>query len=128
MVVLLMSAANVVHDTCVAGCVYVHVCGVSVCVPVFVCVGMCLCSCVCVCVFRYSCVCIYMYIYIHVKDPISICRKRVGMKTRKHCTQERNNNKNKKQNKRLGSAVLWLLAFPNPNVPCIALGQESDQI
>ena len=60
-----------------------------------------------------------------VKDPISICRKRVGLtagdlETWKHCTQEKE--------KKLGSAILWLLAFPmenSLNFPCIALGQES---
>ena len=43
----------------------------------------------------------------HVKDPIYICRKRIGfaaggMEPRKHCTQGR----------KLGRAVLCLLAFP----------------
>ena len=65
----------------------------------------------------------------HVKDPISICRQRValtagGMETRKHCTYI--GKQNKKEN--LGSAVLWLLAFPRESSPifqCIAiLGQE----
>ena len=62
---------------------------------------------------------------VRVKDPVSICRTRAGltaggMETRKHCMQE--------GKKKLGSAVLWLLAFPDgssPNVPCIALGQDS---
>ena len=56
----------------------------------------------------------------HVKDPISMCRKRVGltasdMETQKHCTQ--------KERKKAG-----LLAFPrksSPSFPCIALGQDS---
>ena len=53
---------------------------------------------------------------VHVKEPISICRKRVvltagGMETQKHCTQ---GEKNKKQ---LGSAILWLLAFPGGKQP-----------
>ena len=44
----------------------------------------------------------------HDKDPIAVRRKRVrftadGMETRKYCT---------KKKKTLGSAVLWLLAFP----------------
>ena len=58
----------------------------------------------------------------HVNDPISICRKRVGltaggMETRKHCTQ--------KKKKRW--VAPWLLAFPgenSANFPCMALGQE----
>ena len=70
------------------------------------------------------CVCVRTartQIYAHVKDPISICYKRLGltaggMKTQKHCTQG--------TKKKLGSAVLWLLAFPgesSPNFLCLAL-------
>ena len=55
----------------------------------------------------------------HAKGPISICRKRVGLKvgsveTRKQCIH-----KNK-----LGSSILWLLTVPgksSPNCLCIAL-------
>ena len=62
-----------------------------------------------------------------VKHPLSICRKRVGltagdMETPKHFTQENI------LFKKLGSAVLWLLTFPeesSQNFLCIALGQES---
>ena len=62
----------------------------------------------------------------HVKDPISICRNWVGltssgMETRKHY-------KDWRRKKKLGSAVLWLLAFPRESIPkfiCIVLGQES---
>ena len=48
----------------------------------------------------------------HIKDPISICRKRIGltaggMETRKHCTQ----GKEEKSWLALYD-VLWLLAFP----------------
>ena len=58
---------------------------------------------------------IYPFILIfcaHV-NPISVCRKRVGltagsMKSWKHCTHE----KGKRKEKKMGSAVLWLLAFP----------------
>ena len=55
------------------------------------------------------------HICAHVKDLISICRKRVGlaaggMETHKHCTQG-------KENIKLGSAVLWLLAFPGGKQP-----------
>ena len=46
------------------------------------------------------------------------------METRKHCTQEEEN--------KLGSAVLWLLAFPggeaSPKFQCITLGQETYRI
>ena len=62
------------------------------------------------------------HICAHVKDPISICRKRVGltaggMKTRKHCVQE----EKEKKKKMLGSAVLWLLAFPGGKQPEFAV-------
>ena len=66
---------------------------------------------------------------VHVKDPIYICRKGVGltargMETGKHCAQEK-----QKAKKKLGSAVLWLLAFPGEKAARIsrafALGQES---
>ena len=43
-----------------------------------------------------------------------------GMETQKYCTQ-------KKKKKTLGSAILWLLAFPgesSPTFPCNALGQK----
>ena len=58
----------------------------------------------------------------HVKDPISICRKRVdltagGMKTRKLHTGKIS----------WVARELWQLAFPgesSPNCPCIAFGQE----
>ena len=68
------------------------------------------------------------HICTHVKDPISICRKRVGLaacdiETRKHCTQEKKTT--------LVSTVQWLLTFPgesSPNFSCIALGQESCKI
>ena len=68
----------------------------------------------------------------NVKDPISICRKRVvftagGMETLKHCTQE---GVGGQVDAELASAVLWLLAFPGDevarsNFPCIALGYET---
>ena len=47
----------------------------------------------------------------------------VGMEAQKHYTQAK-----EKKEKKLGRAVLWLLAFLRDgslNFPCIALGQES---
>ena len=51
----------------------------------------------------------------HVKDPISFCRKRISltagsMETSKHCTPRKKTEE--KNTKKIGSAVLWLLAFP----------------
>ena len=78
----------------------------------------------CVCLTPLRVYSTHQNICAHVKDPISICRKRVGltaggMKTRKHVLHTRK--------KKLGSAVLWLFTFPgesSPKFPCIALGQE----
>ena len=78
-------------------------------------------------------------ICVHVKHPISICRKRVGitaggMETRKYCTEGEGmaggggGGGGGRDRNMLGSAVLWLLAFPeesSPNFQCIALEQES---
>ena len=71
------------------------------------------------------------HICADVKDPIPICRKRVGLtdgrlKTPKHCTQGKKDAlKNKtKTKKNLRNTVLWLLAFPeesSPNFPCVTI-------
>ena len=50
---------------------------------------------------------------LHVKDPVFICRQRVGltaggMNARKHCMRE--------IKEKVGSAVLWLLAFPGESI------------
>ena len=63
----------------------------------------------------------HAYECTHVKDPVVHVKVQWIRETRKHCTQEKNTPK-------LGSAVLWLLAFPgesSQNFPCIALGQEN---
>ena len=62
------------------------------------------------------------------KDPISICRKSVGLtasgtETRKHYIQDK-----RKENKLGSAAILSLLAFPresSPNFPCIATSVTS---
>ena len=45
----------------------------------------------------------------HVKDPISICRKRIGITA---AGMEIIYETDLKRNRKLGSALLWLLAFP----------------
>ena len=56
---------------------------------------------------------------MHIRDPVVHVRVQWITETQKRCTQEKK--------KKLGSVVLWLLAFPgesSPNFQCIALGQK----
>ena len=66
------------------------------------------------------------HICVHVKDPISICCKRVCFTAGGVVTKILHTGEEKKK-KKLGSAVQWLLTFPgekNPYFLCIALRQE----
>ena len=70
----------------------------------------------------------------HVKYPLSICRKsESGPHSQWHGNTKKTARRGKKQRKKnnLGSAVLWLLAFPResiPNFPCIGSGNLSNLI
>ena len=66
----------------------------------------------------------------HAKDLTSVCCERVGltadgMKTRKHCTQDRKKRKNKDWRVPHYSCLLSSPGESSPNFPHIALGEKS---
>ena len=68
----------------------------------------------------------------HVKDPVSICRKRVGitaggMETRKHCTHKVGGGGGGGDAGELGSAALWLLVFTPGKASRIVCAKHWDE-